>query len=114
MEGQDSESQIPLVPPNNGPGMVSLTPLTHLLCWEGWLHPSRGQRGILGLPSFSCGAEGRTQSGLGPRSSCHVYQRYLQCFYPPTPEQGHMAKMSPLERCKRPFWSLSMPAPGRE
>lgn len=42
--------------------MVSLVLLTHLLCREGWLHPSRGQPGTPGLTSFSCGAEGRTQS----------------------------------------------------
>lgn len=93
-------SQRVLNPPRALNGMVSLAPLTHLLCWEGWLHPLGGQRGAPGLPSFSCGAEGRTQSGFGLRSSCHVYQMYFQCFYHPTPEQGHVAKISPQEMQK--------------
>lgn len=95
-------------------GIVSLAPLTHLLCWEGWLHLSRGQPGTPGLPSFSCGAEGRTQSRFDVRSSGCIHQRYCQSSYhaPLQSTATHVvAKMSP-KRCKRPFWSLPLPAPG--
>lgn len=86
-------------------GIVSLTLLTHLLSWEGWLHPARGQGGTLGLTSISCGTEGRTQSRFSLGTSHRIYQNHFQCFYHPTPEQGCTAKMSP-KRCKRPFRSL--------
>lgn len=111
MSGRISQ-QVPN-PPRVPSGMVSLTPLTHLLCWEGWLHPLRGQQGTPGLPCFSCRTEGKTQSEFDQKSSCHVYQRHFQCCNHPTLEQGYVAKMLPLaKRCKRPFWSLS--APGRK
>lgn len=61
--------------------MVSLASLTHLLCGESWLHPSRGQPGTPGLPSFSCGAEGRTQSMFDLGSYGFIHQRYFQIFY---------------------------------
>lgn len=54
-------------------GIISLTPLTHLLSWEGWLHPAGGQEGTLGLPNISCGAKRRTQSGFNLRTSHHIY-----------------------------------------
>lgn len=95
-------------------GIVSLAPLTHLLCWEGWLHLSRGQPGTPGLPSFSCGAEGRTQSRFDLRSSGCIHQRYCQSSYHALLQSTAthvVAKMSP-KRCKRPFWSLPLPAPG--
>lgn len=94
--------------------IVSLAPLTHLLCRDGWLHLSRGQPGTPGLPSFSCGAEGRTQSKFGLWNYGFIHQRYFQSFYH-APLQSTaiyvVAKMSP-KICKRPFWSLSLPAPG--